>query len=140
MTVAIVANEELDSVWPICLPHLRRAINRAGGRHSEEMILDGVSSRKMQLWVVVMEGKIVSSSITEIRSYPGRKMLAILLCGGLKMKVWINAFVAKLKEVCKRHNIVAIETIGRIGWSRILAPLGFKEEPVRLLEAVVLFE
>lgn len=137
MLIAIASEEELDIVWPHVTNHLHRAIKLSDGRHSEELVYRGIENRSMQLWVMINDGKCLAACVTEIRNYPRGKILAILLCGGREMNLWLNDFVAKLRDVSRRHGICSIETIGRPGWVRALKNLGFIRKRVEFLEAQV---
>lgn len=134
MKIAIVSDKEMLAVIPLAMPMLRKGFKLCDGRHTQESITELLISRKGQLWVAIEDGKIIMALISEIRVYPENKTLAILLCGGVKMNLWLDDLIAKLKDVSRRHGIQKIETIGRPGWIRALRPHGFIEKPVYFIE------
>lgn len=137
MKIAIVSDKEMLAVIPLAMPMLRKSFKLSDGRHSQESVTELLTSRKGQLWVAIEDGKIIMALVSEIRVYPELKTLAILLCGGIKMHLWLDDLIAKLKDVSGRHEIEKIETIGRPGWVRALRSHGFVEKPVYFLECKV---
>lgn len=86
-------------------------------------ILDGGSL----LWHVYIEDTLAAAFTTCVLRHPQRQTLFIEFMGGVDMKVWMNAALNVLREVCQRGGLSAIEADGRTGFSRFAEKNGFVE-------------
>ena len=102
-----------------CRPWIEAALEYSGGTHSFEDIALGIKEARMQLWPSP-RGCIV----TEIVVYPRKKVLNLFLAGGeldqlLDMNSDMNAWA-------KQQGCTGGTLTGRIGWKKILEPMGWK--------------
>ena len=86
-------------------------------------IIDGASL----LWHVYIEDTLVAAFTTCVLKHPLRHTLFIEFMGGVDMKVWMNAALNVLREVCQKGGLSAIEADGRTGFSRFAEKNGFVE-------------
>jgi len=106
------------TLWPVCYPHLEKAIEMMHGLHDGRTVLDSILDGKADLW----PGE-KSAIVTEIITYPLGKCLHFWLAGGdldelMKMEPGIA-------EWGKRQGCVASSISGRRGWVRKLD--GYRE-------------
>lgn len=106
----------LDAEWERCRPYLEAALRR-GGRHSGdniEAVKADVYSGRAHLW-------------------PGRES-AVVTCFSRDLHFWLAG--GSLPELIKGHadaehfarlnGCERMTMIGRPGWERVMAPLGYK--------------
>ena len=103
-----------------CRPWIEAALEYSGGTHIFEDIAEGIIEGRMQLWPSP-RGCIV----TEIVVYPRKKVLNLFLAGGeLDQIVDMNDDITAwgIENGCTAGTMS-----GRIGWKKVLEPLGWKQ-------------
>lgn len=112
----------IDEIWPIVEPMIQKPLKRtdADKYYTISDIKDLLHEKKMQLWVVVIEKKIVAAIVTTITAYPQINVIEVLFAGGTKMKSWANLAWDTFKQYGKENNCSIIKSGGREGWIRVL--------------------
>ena len=109
-----------DAEWARCAPWIEAALERAGNTHAIEDIRGLVLAQDAQFW----PGER-SAIVTEILIYPKARLLHLWLAGGDLIELTegllprIEAWGREV-EHCARSTLM-----GRAGWERTLAPLGY---------------
>jgi hypothetical protein len=98
---------------------LEPALDYSGGTHIWSDIVDGVSSGMMQLWV---NGD--SAAITQILTYPQKKVLNVFLAGGDKDDLLDMLDSAKMWGA--QQGCESILMSGRPGWLKVLSKHDWK--------------
>lgn len=102
-----------------CRKWIEAALEYSGKTHNYGDIVDGCKSGKMQLWPTPK-----GCLITEIISYPRRKVLNIFLGGGeLPQLLEMNKDVVTW---AKAQGCTALTMQGRRGWAKPLEQFGAK--------------
>jgi len=117
----ITIQDELER----CQPWIQAALDRSGGTHLFEDIVQAVMEGKMQFWPAND-----ACAITEIIVFPRKKVLHVFLAGGkLETIVDMNeSAVAWAKSLgCDGMSIA-----GRKGWVKVLKKKGWTESFVSL--------
>ena len=112
----ITIQDELER----CRPWIQAALDRSGGTHFFEDIVQAVMEGKMQFWPAPD-----ACAITEIIVFPRKKVLHVFLAGGkLETIVDMNeSAVAWAKSLgCDGMSIA-----GRKGWIKVLKKKGWTE-------------
>lgn len=112
----------LEDAWGPAWLLLDKAMTRMNiyKYFSEEDIKGFVESRDMQLWVAVVDDKLVAAFITQFISYPRRKVFDVFLVGGSKLGDWVAPSWDTLKRYAKSKDCDGIRGFGREGWVRVL--------------------
>lgn len=105
--------------------HLEAALAHEGVGRSVEDVLEKIATGHAQMWA----GEN-SFHITEIIVHPNRKTLHVWLSGG-DMQELIE-MAPKLMAWGKKMGCTDATIEGRLGWERVLAPLGFEKKAVLL--------
>lgn len=108
-------------MWTTALPFIEKALARSPGDYTPEDVFGQIRIRFAQLW----PGK-KSAAVTRLHDYDGKKVLRIWLAAG-DMSELVNQMLPASEEWALSQGLDAIEVEGRKGWTRVLAPLGFKE-------------
>lgn len=115
-----VPAKDVAEAWPVVVGELRRAIKRADGVMTEETVYEALLSRDMQLWTAWQDGELQAAAVTQIVSYPGKKVAAIPLIGGRKRNDWL-LFQPQFEEWARANGCDALEGYARPGWLRVLS-------------------
>lgn len=103
-----------------CRHWIQAALDEGGNTHEFENIADGVLKGYYHFWPADR-----CCAITEIVTYPNRKVLHIFLAAGDKDQ--IVEMNASAEEFAKIMGCNALSIAGRRGWVRELKDHGYKE-------------
>lgn len=104
-----------------CRDWIEAALDHGGNTHDFEDVYEAVSSGYMQFWPADD-----ACAVTEIITYPKKKVLHIFLAGGNKNTIIaMNASAAAFGEF---QGCDAMSICGRAGWARELKGYGWKEQ------------
>ncbi len=129
-TCGIVPRDHVPALWPVVENHLERAIERAGGRISGQTVMKSILDGTHLLWIISDGDKISAAMVTRIAEYPLKKMLVVESLGGSELKHWLPVAFNALKGYAKDMSLSGIEMYGRSGWTRALAPYGWRQSMV----------
>lgn len=132
MDISLVPVGQIAAAVPAVLPYLQESAEWTRGRASADDILRFVMNGQMQLWVVHEDKIAMGHVITEIKTYPSCKMLAIQYCAMLPKTL------AMIED--KMHHVAAlfasdagcagIEFVGRPGWRQTARTYGYEVQSV----------
>ena len=69
--------DDVEYVWDKVEPILARVVSRSEGELETEDILDLVTEGRMQLWIVAEDKEIIAALVTQIITYPQKKVLRL---------------------------------------------------------------
>ena len=109
-------------------PRLQAALDRAGGEYTLDDIWDIVASGEGQLW-----HNDEFSGVTQVIDYPQKKVVLVHLAGGdLDALLKAAGPGGDLEKFAKIVGADGIEIVGRRGWVRAMADIGYREQYVRV--------
>jgi hypothetical protein len=126
----IVPRDRVPAIWPHVSAYLDPAIARAGGRISNETVEASILSGTHLLWLISDGEKISAAMVTRIADYPLKRMLVVECLGGREMSQWLPVAFNAIKGYAKDMSLDGIEMYGREGWTRALAPYGWRQTMV----------
>lgn len=109
---------EIEKVWDKVSPLIERALQYADGKFTIESVKNSLVSRNMQLWVYI-NNDIKSCAVTQIHSYPNKKVCSVLFAAGQDVHEWLQ-FMTLVEEWARSNLCESIEIYGRPGWERLL--------------------
>lgn len=120
--------DQVESVWELCIPFVQKPLDRtiAGDLYTLDSILTSIKSREMQLWLVHESGTLVSVGITQILTYPKKKVLDILLAGGDRWEEWGETSLTLMGDYAREQGCESIRGYGRLGWVKKLKKRNIK--------------
>jgi hypothetical protein len=123
---------DVDDVWPDIAPYLDDAIEYSRGELTPDSIKRALKLRDMQLVVPVdEENEIIGIVLTEIRQMPsGLRVTYVLGLAGDRFPEWMELGSQALKSWAGSVDAPVVHMVGRRGWSKRLAKLGWKEDAV----------
>jgi hypothetical protein len=123
----------VPQAWPVVLPGLEIAVQRASGRLSLENIANDIMSGKWQLWLYLKGGEYKALAVTEISTCQnGKKILSLIICTGEDKELWEVLVPSTLEQFARVEGCTLFETLARPGWEKILGRQGFKKTHVLL--------
>lgn len=108
-----------------CRPWIEAALERSGGTHIFEDIVDAVIEGRMQFWPASD-----ACAITEVIVFPRKKVLHVFLAGG-KMETIVDMNDSAV-EWAKLIGCDGMSIAGRKGWVKVLKKKGWRESFVSL--------
>lgn len=108
-------DEELER----CRNWIEAALEYSGGTHDFDDIVQMVKSGQLQFWPAED-----ACAITEILTYPKKKVLHIFLAGG-NMETIVDMNTSA-EYFAKLNDCTGMSIAGRKGWSKVLLDKGYK--------------
>ncbi len=119
--VRMVHPYDLPEIWPVVRDRIADAAEYSNGRFTDKTVADRILQNLMQLWVIIENGEIITSFVTQVNTYPtGIKSCDIYAIGGHDTKKCVDAFTAAVSEWAESVGCSSLEFIGRPGWQKIL--------------------
>ena len=110
---------ELDEELERCRGWIEAALEYSGGTHDFEDVVNQVKQGMLQFWPAPD-----ACAITEILTYPKKKVMHIFLAGG-NMDT-IVAMNESAERFAKFNGCTGMSIAGRTGWSRVLKAKGYQ--------------
>lgn len=116
------------AVWMRLVPYFNAALEHCHGELSESSIKGLIAHNKQQVWVCLAgdSAELLGAILTEISEYPCLRVLRIVLLNGINFKDWSGIARAALEDYAREMGCARLESSGRKGLTRLLAPLGFE--------------
>jgi hypothetical protein len=132
-----ITRDEVESAWPGIKGYVAEALAHGTGRMGPDDVLRYLVSGEMQAFIVfdADAAKLLAVLVTEVMDYPTARVLDLALCAGERLDLWISA-LPWLEGFAKQAGCTQMQVHGRAGWSRVLAPRGFREAARVLLKGV----
>ena len=105
---------------------MEKAAKYTYGRYTSDDIYDSLKEYDHQLWVAFDSGTIKGAVVTNIITYPRRKILCMSFCGGIELKDWKDPMLELLKRFAKDSGCDGIEATARRGWAKVFENDGYK--------------
>jgi hypothetical protein len=120
--------EEIAPLWPAILACFEKYVARFPDETVENMVAQIMSGRR-QLWVVRDdEGNVVLAPISEIVTVDatGKKRLVCAEIGGERLQEAVHLIGEMEAWAAREHGATESELVGRVGWGKLLQPLGYE--------------
>lgn len=129
-----VPSFDIDAVWPDMIKYLENINELSRGLLTPDTVLDAIRERDMQALVAVDEdGEIIGVAITEIMiALSGLRVLNIVALAGDRFDEWKDEGDRVLRLWARDADTPMIHMVGRKGWTKKLASLGWTESAVMM--------
>lgn len=124
--VSLIPPQYVDSCWDRIEGFIGKAAKYTYGRYTVSNIYDMVKEGDYQLWVAIDGTDFKGAVVTNIITYPQRKLLGMQFCGGEELKLWKEPMLELLKRFAKDVGCEGIESTGRPGWAKVFQNDGYK--------------
>ena len=123
--ISMVPPQYVAQCWPKIEGYIEKAAEYTYGRFTAGNIYDLVSEGEYQLWIAFEGQDIKSAVVTNVTTYPQRKLLCMQFCGGEDLSSWVKPMLATLRSFAKDVGCDGIESTARPGWAKIFQNDGF---------------
>jgi|TARA_B100001123_G_scaffold31853_2_gene33475 hypothetical protein len=113
-----VSPNDVKTIWPHVKHHVDRCNEHSEGELTTQDFYNALIRREMQLWLAVDE-TIKATMITQIITYPQKKILRIIAIAGDDMNEWLPN-LPLIEEWALSIGCSALECWGRKGWTKVL--------------------
>jgi hypothetical protein len=123
--VSMVPAQYLDQCWPKIEGYIEKAAEYTYGRFTASNIYDLVIDGDYELWIAFNGADIKGAVVTNVVTYPQRKLLCMQFCGGEDLASWKDPMLMLLRRFAKDVGCDGIESTARPGWAKIFQNDGF---------------
>ena len=124
--VSVVPMDCVLGVWPKIAHYVKLSTDYSYGRFEPEDVLDLILDGKYLLWIAYEGSVIKGIVVTTIVTYPRKKYLYLMFCGGEDGFDWKDEMLRVMKCWAYDNQCDGIEANGRLGWSKIFKADGYK--------------
>lgn len=124
--ITSIPPEVVHTFWYELHEFIDSALKHSLGEVTTVQLLEMILAKKAQLWGIREGEEFVGACVTEVIQYPNARSLRITTLGGKKMASWTEQLGGVMDEYASTVTADRIEAVGRRGFTRRLAPLGFK--------------
>ena len=114
-----IPRAEVEPIWEVVGPLLQRAIEKSTGDFSLEDVRKALDERDMQLWIWAVDRVIYSAAVTQILTFPQRKVCAVPFVGGTRLADWLDCNEL-IGDWARDQGCAQMEGYVRDGWLRKL--------------------
>lgn len=125
--VSMIPREYLDNCWKKVEGFVEKASEYTYGRYEPSDIYALVADYDNQLWAAFDGQAFKGVVVTNISTYPRKKMLCMQFCGGEDLSEWKDPMLGLLKKFAKDMNCDGIEAVARPGWAKIFKNDGYRQ-------------
>jgi len=114
------------------------AIEESHGEMEINDLFNMIQAHMAKIWLVFERDskKLVGAAATETTEYPRHSNLRVTFMGGCGMLEWQDDLDEAFCIYCEEHNLANVEVVGRKGFQKVLAPLGYEPAYTVLLKSV----
>ena len=109
---------DVEKVWPIVGPMLRRAIERTGLSDFSEC-QSALFCGAHLLWLAIENKTIKGIATTQLVKANERKSCIIVACSGEDFREWLP-LIGGIEKYATEEGCQSMRIFGRSGWSRVL--------------------
>lgn len=129
--LSVVLPEDIGFVWPK-VEFLVAKI--AAPTHTPGDMKEEFQESRKHLWIIwdgTDTDNIHAIVVTSIHQYPLQKTCHIVGCVGSDFRQWVH-LLEKMEAWAKREGCDVLEMSARLGWKKVLQPMGYNATHIRL--------
>lgn len=128
MKIVYISPENVGAAWPMFKDYAHNVFPMTKKRRTPAKFLkDLMDDRESLMLVQDNDGSIVGFMTTSVSEYDDTKMLQVRMLSGDRFDEWIDMAQNTLDQIAMDNDCDGMELIGRRGWIRKLARLGWEE-------------
>jgi len=120
MRAHLLAPEDVAYVWEEVVPLLARVVPHTEGELEPDDYIEPLTHGDMQLWVVIENKHVNAALVTQIISYPQKRILRLISLAGDNVQE-IKDFLEMVEVFALKNGCTALEMWGRKGWKKLLS-------------------
>lgn len=107
--------------------------NSTKRRFSDSSIIHDLINKDKQLWEVRYANDTAGVVLTEVNTYPMRKLCCVWGLAGKGVEDWLNLMVY-IENWAKSHGCDGMEFYGRRGWTKYLGDYGYSHSGIEMIK------
>ena len=115
----IVQPEDVAYIWEEVAPLLDKVKEHTEGELETDDFLEPLTHGDMQLWMATEESDVRAVMVTQIITYPQKRVLRIISLAGEDFEE-IRSFQEMIEGFAVKLECTALEMWGRKGWKKLL--------------------
>ena len=115
----IVQPEDVAYIWEEVAPLLEKVKEHTEGELETDDFLEPLTHGDMQLWMATEESDVRAVMVTQIITYPQKRVLRIISLAGEDFEE-IRSFQEMIEGFAVKLECTALEMWGRKGWKKLL--------------------
>jgi len=119
MKAHLIHPEEVSHIWHEVSPLLSKVTRHTEGELEPDDFLEPLTHGDMQLWIAQDNYKLKAAMISQIITYPQKKILRLISLAGEDFED-IREFQEMVEAFAIRLECSALEMWGRKGWKKLL--------------------
>lgn len=120
---------QIDENWKEVLPFIEEALEHS--YETPQRVYEFLKDKKAQLWVAKQDDAIAAVCVTQVSEYPKGNTCGIWICTGTGRTEWQH-HIKTIEAWAKSNGCVAMRSEARLGWQRVLKPMGYEATHVTL--------
>ena len=120
MKTHLISAEDVPYIWDDVAPMLHRVKEHSEGELEIDDFLDHLTMGGMQLWIATEDKEIIMSAVTQIISYPQKKILRVIALAGENFREVHDNCINMVEAFAIKNQCSALELWGRKGWKKML--------------------
>ena len=120
MKAHLIQPEDVAYLWDDVGPMLARVTERSEGEMEPDDYLETLTQGAMQLWIATEEKNITLAMVTQIISYPQKKVLRVIAISGERFIEAHSQFNDIVETFAVNVGCSSMELWGRKGWKKML--------------------
>ena len=117
--VILVSPDDVPYIWEKVHDHLVSMMPHSEGELEPDDFYEAISEGEMQLWIALEEKELLASMVTQIVTYPRKRVLRIISISGDDMYKWID-YIPTVEDWALSLGCTSLECWGRKGWLKVL--------------------
>lgn len=132
MEIVYVKPENIGTAWPMFRDYAEQVMEVSAGRRTGGKLLLDLFQGHEILWLVMEEDEAIGFCTMQFIQYDSVKLLRVNMLAGDRFDEWRDEMNHRLEVFAQENGAVGLELIGRKGWVRKLADLGWRERFVTM--------
>lgn len=124
-----VMPETMVMSWATVSPLLEKALEHNNQEMTLADVAENIVNDRAQLWVVIQNNIPRAMSVTEIVTFPRKKVCRIVLLGGVSFEEWKHILV-DLENWALMHGCIELDAYCRPGMARKAKTMGFEQSSI----------
>ena len=117
--IVLVSPDDVPYIWEKIHDHLVSMTPHSEGELEPDDFYEAISEGEMQLWIALEEKELLASMVTQIVTYPRKRVLRIISISGDDMYKWID-YIPTVEDWALSLGCTSLECWGRKGWLKVL--------------------
>lgn len=114
-----VAPEHVRRVWPLVDKYVESALVYTNGCFLPQDVCDFCEVGRMQLWMAVRGDDVLAALVSEVITYPRKRVVGVPFIGGKELRSWFRKALYTIEAWSKEMGCAGMQGGARRGWGKL---------------------